>query len=152
MKKSKWFILALLVLGLDQVTKIWAASTLLPYHANPMFPSFNLTLAFNGGAAFNFLSQTGSWHRWFFVGFSLLMSGVISVWILRLPNTAKLKSLALAFILGGALGNLIDRAFYGYVIDFIDVYYKNNHWPVFNLADTFICIGALLMLIDLVQE
>ncbi|WP_019217349.1 signal peptidase II [Legionella tunisiensis] len=149
MKKWPWFLLSLLVLLLDQGSKYWATTHLIPYQPEPLFPMFNFTLAYNTGAAFSFLSGAGSWHRWFFAGFSIVMSLVLIVWLTRIPAKAKLQSAAVSLILGGAVGNLYDRAVLGRVTDFIDIYYKNHHWPVFNLADSAICIGAILLLIDL---
>lgn len=152
MKKWYWFVIALLVVIIDQTTKYWAFLYLIPYQPMAVIPMFNLTLVYNTGAAFSFLSQAGDWHRWFFTGFSLIMSIVLSIWIFRLPMKAKLQQLALSLILGGAVGNLIDRAFFGFVVDFIDVYYKNHHWPVFNMADSAICIGAFLLLIEMMPS
>jgi signal peptidase II len=148
MKKWPWFALSILVVLADQATKRWAFLSLEPYHAKPIFPMFNLTLAFNTGAAFSFLNGVGGWHRWFFAVFSVVMSLVLTIWLIRLPSKATLQSLAISLILGGALGNLYDRARYGYVIDFIDVYYKNHHFPVFNLADSMICVGAFFLILD----
>lgn len=152
MKKWAWFMLSLVVLGLDQLSKYAAAIWLNPYQPKPIMPMVNLTLAYNTGAAFSFLSGVGGWNRWFFASFSIVMSIVLIVWLIRLPRQAVLQSLAVSLILGGAVGNLYDRAFLGHVIDFIDVYYKNHHWPVFNLADSAICLGAVLLLIDLCKN
>lgn len=151
-KKLIWVIIALTATCIDQLTKFWATVALIPYEPWSVCPGFNFTLAFNSGAAFSFLSQTGAWHRWFFVAFSSFMSIGLLVWIFRLKNDEKLKSVGLSLILGGAIGNLIDRALYGYVVDFIDVYYKNNHWPIFNMADTFISLGAFFLIIDILKE
>ncbi|MFA5959432.1 MAG: signal peptidase II [Tatlockia sp.] len=152
MKKWPWFLLSMAVVVLDQLSKQWALEHLSPYQPDAIFPMLNFTLAYNTGAAFSFLSGTGGWHRWFFAGFSIVMSGVLIAWLVRLGKEAKLQTLALSLILGGAIGNLYDRAFFGYVVDFIDVYYKNHHWPVFNFADTAICAGAFLLLIDLCKN
>lgn len=152
MKKWPWFLLSLLVLGLDQLSKCAAAAALIPYQPKPIMPMLNLTLAYNTGAAFSFLSTAGSWNRWLFAGFSVVMSIVLIIWLIRLPKQAVLQSLAVSLILGGAIGNLYDRAMLGHVIDFIDVYYKNHHWPVFNLADSAICCGAILLLFDLCKN
>ena len=149
MKKWPWFALALVIIFLDQASKYWAAQVLVPYQPESVLPFFNVTLAFNSGAAFSFLSGAGEWHRWFFAGFSLIMSAVLVIGIIRSKPTLQL--LALSLILGGAIGNLIDRALLGHVIDFIDIYYKSYHWPVFNLADSAICIGAFLLFIDLLR-
>lgn len=152
MKKWYWLVLSLAVLLIDQLSKTWMAAHLIPYQPEPLFSMFNLTLAYNTGAAFSFLSSTGSWHRWFFAGFSLIMSLFLIIWLIRLSPKAKLQSLAVSLILGGAIGNLYDRASLGHVIDFIDLYYKNHHWPVFNLADSAICLGAFLLIIDLCKN
>jgi signal peptidase II len=152
MKKWPWFLLAIAVVLVDQWSKYWAANTLIPYQPEALLPMLNFTLAYNSGAAFSFLSGTGGWHRWVFAGFSLIMSVALIVWLLRLPRQPKLQPLALSLILGGAVGNLYDRALVGHVIDFIDLYYKNHHWPVFNLADSAICIGAFLLLVDLCKN
>lgn len=151
-KKWPWLILVLVVIVIDQVSKYWASVDLSPYHPQPIIPMLNFTLAYNSGAAFSFLSKAGEWHRWFFVIFSFVMSVILTIWITRLPSTARLQILSLSLILGGAIGNLIDRAYWGFVIDFIDTYYKHYHWPVFNLADSAICIGAFLLLIDLCKN
>ena len=142
-------MLVCVIIALDQALKYWATQALLPYQPVPIMPRLNLTLAFNSGAAFSFLSHAGEWHRWVFVGFSSVMSVVLLVCLLRTSTNTRLQSLALSFILGGAVGNLIDRAYSGYVVDFIDVYYKHYHWPVFNLADSVICIGAVLLFFGL---
>lgn len=151
-KKWPWFLLSLAVLLIDQLTKYWAESSLVPYEPEAVFSMFNFTLAYNTGAAFSFLSGAGAWHRWFFAGFSVVMSFVLAIWLMRLEPTEKLQSLAISLILGGAVGNLYDRAAFGHVIDFIDFYYENHHWPVFNLADSAICLGAVLLLIDLCKN
>ena len=148
MKKWPWFIVVLVVVFLDQASKSWDSMDLIPYHPESVFPMVNLTLAYNSGAAFSFLSGEGTWHRWFFAFFSVIMSVALIIWIIRMTPIAKLQLCALSLILGGAVGNLIDRVFFGYVVDFIDVYYKNHHWPVFNLADSAICIGAFLLFFD----
>lgn len=149
-KKWPWFFLGFLVLLLDQLTKQWALLTLNPYEAKPIIPFLNLTLAFNTGASFGFLSGFSvGWTRWFFIIISLVLSFVFSIWLIRLPVKDRLQSFAISLILGGALGNLYDRLVLGHVIDFIDVYYKNFHWPVFNLADSAICLGAFCLMICL---
>ncbi len=152
MKKWHWFVLSLIVVLMDQASKYFISIRLVPYQPVPVMPMINLTLAYNSGAAFSFLSQAGQWHHWFFIIFSLIMSTALIIWIIRLDPTARLQLLALSLILGGAIGNLIDRAFFGSVIDFIDVYYQYHHWPVFNLADSAICVGAFLMLIELIRK
>lgn len=149
MKKYGWFLVSIVIVFLDQLSKYWASIYLVAYQPKSLLPMINFTLAFNTGAAFSFLSGVGGWHRWFFALFSILMSVFLIAWLIRLPTKAFLQCFSVSLILGGALGNLYDRAFYGHVIDFIDVYYKNHHWPVFNLADTAICIGAFFLLMDM---
>ncbi len=149
MKKWPWFILSVLFTALDQASKYWAVSALMPYQPEAVFPMLNLTLAYNSGAAFSFLSGAGDWHRWFFTAFSGIMSIVLVVWMVRLPQRARMQLTAVSLILAGALGNLIDRISFGHVIDFIDVYYSHYHWPVFNVADSVICMGAFLLFVDL---
>lgn len=152
MKKWPWFALTLFIILIDQGSKYWASADLTPYQPESVLPMVNLTLAFNSGAAFSFLSHTGEWHRWIFAAFSTIMSFILTIAILRSAANMKLQLFALSLILGGALGNLIDRAFWGYVIDFIEIYYKNFHWPVFNVADSAICIGAFLLILDLLKS
>lgn len=149
MKKGWWFLLSIIVILADQATKYWALSNLVAYQPEPLMPMVNFTLAYNTGAAFSFLSGVGGWHRWFFAIFSLVMSVVLTVWLVRLPGKAVMQCLAVSLILGGAVGNLYDRAVLGHVIDFIDVYYQNHHWPVFNLADSAICLGVFFLMLDL---
>lgn len=149
MKKGWWFFLSVLVILADQASKYWALSSLTAYQPEPLMPMVNLTLAYNTGAAFSFLSGVGGWHRWFFAVFSMFMSVVLAIWLIRLPSKAVLQCLAVSLILGGAIGNLYDRAMLGHVIDFIDVYYQNHHWPVFNIADSAICLGVFFLLLDM---
>ena len=144
----KWLWITALVLVLDQITK-WIANTSMSlYQTIEVMPYFNFTLAYNFGAAFSFLADAGGWQRWFFTGLAAVFSVVIFVWITRLKPSAKLEAISLSLILGGAIGNLIDRLIFGYVIDFIDVYYQSYHWPAFNIADSAICVGAVLLILD----
>lgn len=142
-------MLSLIVIICDQASKYLASVFLTPYKPLPIFPMFNLTLAYNSGAAFSFLSGAGDWHRWFFAGFSFIVSIMLAVWLYRTESQARCLLAGISLILGGAIGNLIDRALDGYVIDFIDVYYKHHHFATFNLADSAICIGAGFFLLDL---
>lgn len=144
----KWLKLSALVIVLDQLSK-WLMSSWLDLHQTvEVIPFFNLTLAHNYGAAFSFLASAGGWQRWFFVLLAVTISIALTVWLKRLPANAKLEAASLALILGGAIGNVIDRLVYGYVIDFLDVYYGSYHWPAFNIADSAICIGAVLLIFD----
>lgn len=144
----KWSWVSLLVIVLDQLTKLWASSALNYAEPVAVLPFFNLTLMHNTGAAFSFLSEAGGWQRWFFAMVSLLVSAVILVWLKRLSGEKVWLAVALALVLGGALGNLWDRLYLGYVVDFIQLYYRQWSWPAFNLADTAISVGAVMLIID----
>lgn len=142
------YSLALLVLVLDQGSKA-LAQTLLDYaQPVPVFSWFNLTLHYNEGAAFSFLSDAGGWQRWLFTGLAVVVSSVLVVWIWRLSREQTLLALALALVLGGAVGNVIDRMLLGHVVDFISVHYAGRYFPTFNIADSAISIGAALLLLD----
>jgi signal peptidase II len=144
----KWLAVSVLVVVLDQLTKYLAEAQL--GYADPVavLPSFNLTLLYNRGAAFSFLSEAGGWQRWFFVTVSVLAAVLITWWLRRLTPHQWLMALALALILGGAIGNLIDRLLLGHVIDFIQLYYGSFYWPAFNIADSAITLGAALVIWD----
>ncbi|MES9956354.1 MAG: signal peptidase II [Sedimenticola sp.] len=144
----RWLWLSAIVIGLDQVSKQLVESSLMLYEAVPVMPFFNLTLAYNEGAAFSFLSDQGGWQRWFFSGLALLISIILVIWISRLQQRERLIAISLSLIVGGAIGNLIDRLLYGHVIDFLDIYYGQWHWPAFNIADSAITVGVVLMLLD----
>ncbi|HEC06183.1 MAG TPA: lipoprotein signal peptidase [Thiolapillus brandeum] len=147
LRPGGFLLLALLVLVLDQASKAWVMAVFQPYEVLPVLPVFNLTLVFNEGAAFSFLSNAGGWQRWFFVGLTSLISLGLLVWLLRLKASERLTGLALALILGGALGNLVDRLRLGKVTDFLDFHWQGWHWPAFNLADSAITLGVMLMLL-----
>jgi signal peptidase II len=144
----KWLWLSLIALILDQWSKIVIDKSMSLYESIIISPFFNLTYVRNPGAAFSFLSDAGGWQRWFFAAMALIISGILVVWLYRLKKHETLLAVALALVLGGAIGNLIDRLAYGYVIDFLDVYYQNWHWPAFNVADMAISLGVFLMLLE----
>lgn len=144
----KWLWLSFLSLVLDQWSKHIVDSAMQLYQSIPIIPYFNLTYVHNTGAAFSFLSQAGGWQRWFFAALALTVSIGITIWLTRLKKQETLLAVALALVLGGAVGNLIDRLMYGYVIDFLDVYYQDWHWPAFNIADSAITLGVILMLAE----
>lgn len=143
-----WLTLSVLVIILDYWTKVLATESLTLYRPVELTGWLNMTLAHNYGAAFSFLSDAGGWQRWLFTGLSSVVTLVLIVWMLRLPVSEKLTGAALGLIIGGAVGNLIDRIRFGYVVDFIDVYYQDWHWPAFNVADSAISCGVILLLID----
>ena len=144
----KYLWLSALVVVLDQVSKWVMVSWLSLYETVAVIPYFNLTMAHNTGAAFSFLAGAGGWQRWFFIGLTSVISIVLFVWLKKLSTQAKLEAISISLILGGAIGNVIDRIYYGYVIDFLDVYVGTYHWPAFNIADSAICMGAVLLVID----
>ena len=143
----KWTILSLIVIVLDQITKHMASANLMMFDPVAIMPMLNFTLMHNEGAAFSFLSDAGGWQRWFFSILAFVVSIILIVWIKKLKPEERALAISLALILGGAIGNLIDRLRFGYVVDFIDVYYNDMHWPAFNIADSAISVGAVLMII-----
>jgi len=161
----KWLGLSFLVVLLDQVSKYWANVELVKHKPIEFLPMVDLTLTYNPGAAFSFLSQAGGWQRWVFSLIAVVVSVFIVLWIKNLKQHERLQAISLALILGGALGNVIDRLFLGHVIDFVDFHYLADqclplfapvnspaglmcHWPAFNIADSAISIGVVLMLFD----
>ena len=144
-----WYLIALIVLVLDQLTKTWVIAEFYLGQREIITSFFNLVHVHNYGAAFSFLSDAGGWQRWFFAALSAVVSAVIVVWISRLPKTRWIEGLALALILGGALGNLYDRLVLGYVVDFLDFHWSGSHFPAFNVADSGITMGAVLLILDM---
>ncbi len=142
-----WWI-ALLVLVADQLSKIWVLQNFELGESIQLLPVFNFTYARNYGAAFSFLGDAGGWQRWLFTAIAIGVTCVLSVWLSRLQRSQLKLSLALVLIIAGAIGNLIDRSLYGYVVDFLHVYYQEWHYPVFNIADCAITIGAGLLIWD----
>ncbi len=143
-----WIWLSVLVVVLDQATKYLAETLLVMHQPVPIWSWFNLMLTYNTGAAFSFLADAGGWQRWFFLGLGCAVSIGLVVWLMRLKPGEKGLAVALALILGGAIGNLIDRAWLGQVIDFIQLYYDRWYWPAFNIADSAITVGAILLVVD----
>lgn len=148
----KWLWLAALVVALDQATKYIATSAMELYESIEVLPFFNLTLVHNFGAAFSFLSQAGGWQRWFFSMLALVVSVVIIVWLPRVRDAHFHLPLALSLVLGGTLGNLVDRMVLGYVVDFLDFHAGGRHWPAFNIADTSITLGAFFLILDTLRR
>lgn len=145
---SLWLALALGLVALDLWTKHLASTQLDLYRAQPITSWLNLTLAHNSGAAFSFLAGAGGWQRWFLSAAAIVIMAILLVWLKRLPNQARLLPAAIALVLSGALGNLVDRVRFGYVVDFIDVHVAGYHWPAFNIADSAIVLGVILILIE----
>ena len=143
-----WLVLSAIVIALDQLTKEIALATLEPYTPHAVIPGFlNWTLAFNTGAAFSFLHDAGGWQRWLFSILAIGVCSVLVVWLRRLARAEWRTALPLALVIGGALGNLIDRLRVGRVTDFIEVYHQQWSWPAFNVADSAISVGAVLLIV-----
>jgi len=140
------YLVSAIVVVADQITKIIADRSIEYAEQIVVLPVFNLTLHYNEGAAFSFLSDAGGWQRYFLTAISAIVSLVLLVWLARLLKSEKVMIWSLALILGGAVGNLIDRAIYGHVIDFIEVHWGSAYFPSFNIADAAITIGAILLL------
>lgn len=144
--KALW--LSVLVVVVDQVSKLWIVQRFQEFEVLTVWPVFNLTLVYNTGAAFSFLSNAGGWQRWFLSAVALTVTVVMLVWMARLRRSERLLSIALALVVGGAVGNLIDRVRLGKVIDFLQWHWEQWYWPSFNLADSAIALGVILLLAD----
>ncbi|EON90707.1 lipoprotein signal peptidase [Marinobacter lipolyticus SM19] len=150
--KLKWLWLSVLVIALDLGTKAMATAMLTYGNPVPVIPSFNLTLLHNTGAAFSFLAGADGWQRWFFVVLAIGVSVALVIWLRSLKRHETWLAVAVALILGGALGNVYDRVVHGYVVDFLHFYWQDWHFPAFNLADTAITIGAGMMILDMFRK
>jgi signal peptidase II len=147
---ARWLVLSAVVVVLDLATKEWVSSVFRYGETREVLPFFNLVLVHNTGAAFSFLAGAGGWQRWFFSVIAVAISGVL-VWMLRKPETGRLLSAALALVLGGALGNLYDRVTLGYVVDFIQLHAGGYYFPAFNVADSAITAGVVLLIWDSIR-
>lgn len=148
----KWLWLTVFVVVIDLVTKAWVSNTFRYGEMLEVLPIFDLTLLHNKGAAFSFLANEGGWQRWFFAVIAVVVSGVLLVWLKRLKPNETWLAIALAMVLGGALGNLHDRVLLGYVVDFLFFHWENNYFPAFNLADTAISLGAGMLIVDMIRN
>jgi signal peptidase II len=142
-----WLGISLLVLLIDQFTKVLVLGAFQLGDSTPITGFFNLVRVHNHGAAFSFLANAGGWQRWFFTGIGIV-AALFMLWMLRAHAGQKLFSLAIALILGGAIGNVVDRLLHGYVVDFFDFYWGAWHFPAFNVADAGISVGAALLILD----
>ena len=143
-----WLLVAAAVVVVDQWTKVLATANLDLYRPVELTAWLNLTLAHNTGAAFSLLSDASGWQRWFFLAVALVVSAVVVVWLWRTARHEWPQALALSLVLGGAIGNVVDRLRLGYVVDFIDVHAAGWHWPAFNVADSAISVGVVVLLLD----
>ena len=152
-KNLLWLLVSVTILSLDQLTKYYASNILSLGVPLIVFYGFNLTLAHNTGAAFSLFDSYGGGQLIFFSILAVFVTGYLLYWLysLTVKNQILLK-LAIACILGGTLGNLLDRVLFGYVVDFIQVYYRDFYWPIFNVADSAITIGAVLLLVDFMRR
>ena len=142
-----WLGLALIILLADQFTKVLIVGNYVLGDSTYVTNFFNVVRAHNTGAAFSFLAGAGGWQRWFFTGIGVV-AAIFMVWMLKSHSGQKLFSFAIALILGGAIGNVIDRLWHGYVVDFLDFHWKTMHFPAFNIADSAISVGAVCLILD----
>ena len=142
-----WLGIALITLLLDQLTKIAVVGAFQLGETLPITSYFNLVRVHNPGAAFSFLADASGWQRWFFTGLGTV-AAVVMVWLLHSNASEKLFCFAISFVLGGAVGNVIDRVLYGYVVDFLDFHWMAMHFPAFNVADSAITLGAICLILD----
>lgn len=150
---GRWWAVAAVVLLLDQVTKHWAEAALVYDQPVPVTSFFDLTLRYNPGAAFSFLADQSGWQRWFFTVLTVIVSAFLVFWIGRgAARGEKVEPLGFALILAGALGNLYDRVLYGHVVDFIVLHYREFAWPAFNIADSAICAGVAVLILDMILK
>jgi signal peptidase II len=143
----KWLLVAFAIIVLDHLTKWWVSASLEFQQFVPVLPFFSLVRVHNTGAAFSILADAGGWQRWFFIAVGIVAT-VIIVRLLKRHAHEKRMALALALVLGGALGNVIDRVVLGYVVDFLYFHYRSFAWPAFNVADSAISVGAALLIWD----
>jgi signal peptidase II len=148
----RWLWLTVLVVIIDLATKAAATAWLTYGQPVPVLPMFNLTLLHNTGAAFSFLASESGWQRWIFIVLALVVSAVLVRWLSQLKRNETWLAIAVVFILGGALGNVYDRIVHGYVVDFIHLYWGEYHFPAFNIADSAITIGAIMLIIDMFRK
>lgn len=149
----RWLWIALLVIVVDQLTKLWIQGSMELYENIGVLPVLNIYHTFNRGAAWSFLATADGWQRWMFSGLALGVSVALVVWLRRLSIASQAMLIAgLALIVGGAIGNLIDRLYLGHVVDFIQVHWGDAYFPAFNVADSAISIGATLVILDSLRE
>ena len=141
-----WLWIAILVVALDQCTKNWVVNHLVMYEPKVILPFFDLTLAYNTGAAFSFLHAASGWQHLFLGSIAIVVCGILIYWLSQLPSEDAWQSIAVNLIIGGALGNLWDRINYHYVIDFFAFHLGNWHFAIFNLADSAICVGSIMLI------
>lgn len=147
-----WLWVALLVIAIDRVSKLWIISHLSYFEPLAILPIFNLTLAYNTGAAFSFLHSMSGWQNIFLGGLACIVSLVVICWLASSSRREYWMNIALCLILGGALGNVWDRALYSHVIDFLDFHWSHWHFAIFNVADSAICVGAFMLFFGWIRQ
>jgi signal peptidase II len=148
----RWLWLSTLLIVLDQISKFLVLRFITFEQPISITPFFNLVLAHNPGAAFSFLAKESGWQGWLFGILAILVCMFLIRWLYKLPSKQVWLATALALIIGGALGNLCDRVIHGYVIDFLDFYIGTWHWPAFNLADSAISVGIIMLIVDTIKN
>ena len=139
-----WLVVSVVVIALDQLTKWWVLTSLPEYTAIPVIEGFwNWYRTYNTGAAFSFLADAGGWQKWFFTILAIVISGTLAWWLAKTPRRDWRTALPFALVIGGALGNVIDRQIHGHVVDFIQWHWQEHYWPAFNIADAAIVGGAI---------
>lgn len=144
----RWYWVVVVVFLADQLSKQWVLANFDLYESVKLLPFFNFTYVRNYGAAFSFLHDAGGWQRWLFTAVAVGFSVLLTIWLRKQPANMVRLNLAYTLVIGGALGNLIDRLQHGFVVDFLDFYWNTAHYPAFNIADAAIFIGAVLIIID----
>lgn len=142
-----WIGLSTLVVVVDQLTKILTLNTLPEGASRPVFSFLNWVLVYNPGAAFSILANSGGWQKWFFIGIGIT-AVIVMIWMLKKHAHQATFCFSISLIMGGAIGNVIDRFVHGAVVDFLDVFYQSYHWPAFNVADSAITLGTILLIVD----
>jgi signal peptidase II len=152
-RAATWLLLSAVVVLADQVSKAYIAHHYLEFEFTRVLPVLDITCMHNVGAAFSFLASASGWQRWVFIGLAVVVSVGITIWLIKLPRSAhSLLTGGLALVLGGALGNVIDRIHLGYVVDFIHFHWERAYFPAFNVADSAITVGAACLLLDALLE
>lgn len=151
-KAIPWIFLSLFIIALDQITKYLVLCHISRHTVIHLFPFLNFILRFNAGASFSFLGNANGWQIYLLSGVSILVSAILIVWLTRLPRSEWVIALPVSLVLGGAIGNLIDRIRFGYVTDFVDFHVRNWHFATFNVADSAVCVGATWLVLRLLYE
>lgn len=151
LKQLIWLSVSIIILLVDRFSKVAALENLTLHQPLAVMPGFNFTLAYNTGSAFSFLASAGAWHHYFFIILTVVIAGILLIWLMRSPKE-KMLNFSLALLIGGALGNLWDRLEYGHVVDFIDWYYKDYHFATFNVADAAITLATVSLIWKLILK